>query len=250
MGIESAFQHALKEMELYNVKKSLSLKKDMPSANINELACSNKMRSVMEKDFDYFMRCLMKAGAKIEHHYFQLPVAGSEEPMIRERVYCYELYHQLRNALGDDFPYKLDGEVDKEGHPIIRPKLGPKKPDFIVHVPRKMNQNLVVIEVKPVTVKNRINELRKDLKTLRRFIDRARYYRAIMFVYGNGKHDLPESIRSEMESLQEKYGDRILLVWHRRPREKPIVYSKGELLRPADYFLYSLPPKSSKTVVR
>lgn len=205
-----------------------------PSADINELARSNKMGSIMKKDFDYFMRCLMKAGTKIEHHYFQLPVAGLEEPIFRERVYCYEFYHQLRNALGDDFRYKLDGEVDKEGHPLIRPKLGPKKPDFIVHVPGEMNKNLVVIEVKPVTVKDRINKLRDDLKTLRRFIESAKYYRAIMFVYGNGEHDLPESIRSEVESLQEKCGDHVLLVWHRRPREKPIVYLKGKLLRPAE----------------
>src|SRR4030043_1988755 len=99
------------------------------------------------KDFECFMQCLMKAGEKIEPHYFQIPTAGSDELIYRERVYCYELYHQLRIALGDDFSYKLDGEVDKAGHLSIR---GGKKPDFIVHIPDEMDRNLVVIEVKPI----------------------------------------------------------------------------------------------------
>jgi hypothetical protein len=102
----------------------------------------------MENEFKHFMRCLEEAGRRIDRHYFQLDVAGSEESIYRERVYCYELYHRLRYVLGDSFPYKLDGEVDKEGHPIIRPRLGPKKSDFIVHVPGKMNRNLIIIEVK------------------------------------------------------------------------------------------------------
>ena len=52
-----------------------------------------------KSDFDCFMKCLREAGKRMDAHYFQLPVAGSEEPVFRERVYCYELYHQLRNVL-------------------------------------------------------------------------------------------------------------------------------------------------------
>lgn len=153
----------------------------------------------------------------MEQHYFQLPVAGSEEPIFRERVYCYELYHQLRCALGDYFPYKLDGEVDKAGHPIIRQG---KKPDLIVHVPGKMNRNLVVIEVKPVTVRE--CELKKDLKKLRKFLE-AGYYRAIMLIYGDGKYDLPKHVQSELNKLPEEYAECILLVWHRGLGERPVV---------------------------
>ena len=102
----------------------------------------------IESYFEYFIECLIEATGKIESHYFQLPVAGDERPIFRERVYCYELYHQLRCTLVDDFPYVLDGEVDKAGHPILRTELGAKKPDFIVHMPGQMDQNLVVIEVR------------------------------------------------------------------------------------------------------
>ncbi len=175
----------------------------------------------MEKDFDFFIRCLLDAGEKIEPHYFQISTAGANELIYRERVYCYELYHQLRNALGDDFLYKLDGEVDKEGHPLIRPTLGPKKPDFIVHIPGKMNRNLVVIEVKPITTENR--ELEKDINTLKGFLEKARYYRAIMFIYGEG-----ECRNNIIQMAKNSIGDnnRILLVRHCRPGEKPLIVPK------------------------
>ena len=39
---------------------------------------------------------LKDATSGIEGNYFQLPIDGSEDPIYRERVYCYELYHQLK----------------------------------------------------------------------------------------------------------------------------------------------------------
>lgn len=175
------------------------------------------------RDFNTFMNSLEKAGEKMDDsHYFQIQFAHSDELKFRERVYCYELYHQLRNILGDDFRYKLDGEVDKEGHPVIHPKLGSKKPDLIVHVPRDMDWNLAVIEVKPVTVTKRIRKLTNDINTLKGFLEVAGYYRAIMLIYGNGQ-DLPEKIISKVKSLIRNYERRnqILLVWHRGPGQKP-----------------------------
>ena len=177
----------------------------------------------MDGDFDWFMEGLMKAEARIEKYYHQVPVAGIRDPVFRERVYCYELYHQLRNVLGDNFPYKLYGEVDKVGHPTIQYFLGAKKPDFVIHVPGDMTHNLVVIAVKSVMVKDKLYKLKKDLRTLQGFLDKAKYYRGIMLVYGNGEFDLPKSIRSEVDKLSKEYEKRILLVWHRGPGEEPVV---------------------------
>lgn len=182
----------------------------------------SRIQGLLENDFNTFMNALKKAGEKMEDsHYFQIQFAGSNELKFRERVYCYELYHQLCNILGDEFRYKLDGEVDKEGHPFY-PKLGPKKPDLIVHVPRDMDWNLAVIEVKPVTVEKRIRELTKDINTLKGFLEEGGYYRAIILIYGNGQV-LPEKIISNVKSLIRNYEKRnkILLVWHRGPGEKP-----------------------------
>lgn len=169
-----------------------------------------------KQDFRQFLKCLMKAIKNIDTYYFQLSVAGSDQLIYRERVYCYELYHQLRLLLGDDFPYKLDGELDKRGHLIIS---GGKKPDFVIHVPGKMEQNLVVIEVKTVNVKDKINELRKDFGKLKMFISNANYYRAIMLIYGNIKNDdLLPKIKQEVESVRREH---ILVLWHYELNKKP-----------------------------
>jgi len=166
--------------------------------------------------FPYLIKSLIKAAENMDAHYFQLPIAEGDEPIYRERVYCYELYHRLRCILGDNFPYKLCGEVDKLGHPIIRKA---KKPDFIIHQPGDMKHNLAVIEVKPVTVKDRLEELRKDLDTLKYFLnDEPRYYRAIMLIYGNDNGDLPKNIKKEIENIDDP---RIVVLWHSKPNKKP-----------------------------
>lgn len=178
----------------------------------------------IERDFNCFIRGLEKAGAQIESHYFQPSIAGAKEPKFLERVYCYELYHQLRCTLGDIFPYKLDGEVDKAGNPIVRQRLGAKKPDFIVHVPGRMDRNLVVIEVKRVTVT--IQALKNDLEKLQGFLAKAGYHRAIMLIYGDDEEKF-KRIRYEIDSLHTKYAERIWLIWHRRPGEKPKIIHKA-----------------------
>ena len=169
-----------------------------------------------EQYFQRFLKCLMKAIQNIDAHYFQLTVARNDELIYRERVYCYELYHQLRLLLGDDFPYKLDGELDKKSLRIIS---GEEKPDFVIHVPGEMEQNLVVMEVKTlVAVKGDINKLRNDFGKLERFISEAKYYRAIMLIYGNVNGNLPQNIKQEIESIQDK---KIITLWHYKLNKKP-----------------------------
>lgn len=70
-------------------------------------------------DLSIILDALVQATAKIAPPYFQLPVARLEAPLYRERVYCYELYHQLRLEVPAYLPYSLSGEVDKLGHPLF-----------------------------------------------------------------------------------------------------------------------------------
>ena len=160
----------------------------------------------------------MEAIENMDEHYIQLPVAGKaekKESIYRERVYCYELYHQLLCVLDKKFPYKLHGEVDKAGHTIIR---NAKKPDFIIHQPGNMENNLVIIEVKPITVKDRINELKEDIKTLKWFLNEANYYRAIALIYGNENGDLPNNIKKEVDNISD---ERIVTLWNYDAHKKP-----------------------------
>jgi len=105
-----------------------------------------------EEKLKEFLRALKEASGNIGEYYFKVAMANLKGYRFRERVYCYELYHRLRLALPPDaiFPYTLQGEMDKDGHPIIHKVVGAVKPDFILHKPGTMNDNLLVIEVKPL----------------------------------------------------------------------------------------------------
>ena len=129
---------------------------------------------------------LLCASSQIRPEYIQLPVAGSEEPEYRERVYCYELYHRWRCHWPEGFPFSLSGEVDKARHPLIRKS---PKPDFLVHIPGLM-VNLLIVEVKPQNADE--SRMADDLKKLTRFRrelkdpdgNPANYHAAYFWVYG------------------------------------------------------------------
>lgn len=126
---------------------------------------------------------LTKATAAVDLSYFTLDIAGSEA-VFRERVYCYELYHQMRLRWPpkDKCRFLLSGEVDKSGHMVMQ-QLGADgtKPDLLVHRPGFMEDNFAIIEVKHSTA---LEGMRKDLKTLDLFMRRANYKRAIYLIYG------------------------------------------------------------------
>lgn len=91
---------------------------------------------------------LQDATAAIGAEYFLLPIHGAG-PVYRERVYCYELYHQMRLRWPPACIYRLNGEVDKMDHPYFQDG-GEPKPDLLVHEPGHGN-NYAVIEVKSAT---------------------------------------------------------------------------------------------------
>lgn len=127
---------------------------------------------------DEFTNILRQATASIEQEYFRLPIDGGD-PVYRERVYCYELYHQIRALWPKETEYFLNGEVDKGGHPYFEEKGSPK-PDFIVHVPGT-NENYAAIEVKIGGAPAK--DIRKDVDTLLTFRGLG-YKRALYIVYG------------------------------------------------------------------
>ena len=124
------------------------------------------------------------ATSAIDRTYWRLPVDGGD-PIYRERVYSYELYHQMRKRWPEHCPWVLNGEVDKSGHPLLLP-LGADGtiPDLLVHRPGSMAGNHAIIEVKPVTA--RPNRLLDDIKKLCVYRSKVRYQRAILLVYGDG----------------------------------------------------------------
>ena len=124
---------------------------------------------------------LRVATAGIERPYFHLNIDGGDT-VFRERVYCYELYHQMRTNWPDRTKFFLNGEIDKAAHPILR-QLGADraKPDLLVHTPGDMTGNYAIIEVKHSTEKAGVL---KDLETLNLFVRKVGYQRAIYLIYG------------------------------------------------------------------
>lgn len=122
---------------------------------------------------------LMQATSGIEERYFELQIDGGDS-VYRERIYCYELYHQMRHKWPQT-QYVLNGEVDKSGHPS---SLGQtrRKPDLLVHGPGDMRENYAVIEVKHGKTKTR--GIRKDLETLSFFVAHGGYRHPILLIYG------------------------------------------------------------------
>ena len=181
-----------------------------------------------EKHFMKFQESLQQATKSIEQYYFKIAMAKSMGHFFRERVYCYELYHLLRLSLQCS-PYTLQGEMDKNGHPIIHREIGALKPDFIFHEQGTMKNNLIVMEVKPLNNASG-SQLKKDLDTLTRFID-LDYYRAIHLIYGSLSRDdggISKIIRIYREYMNptrvNAYRGKLLLYWHRTSGELAIIY--------------------------
>lgn len=121
---------------------------------------------------------LKNASAAIEATHFKLPVFGGAN-VRRERVYCYELYYQMR-ARWFDNEFVLNAEVDKSGASAGFPSLGRLKPDFVVHIPGSRT-NYAAIEVKPIEMT--YPGLAKDFRSLNRLLA-AEYERGVLLVFG------------------------------------------------------------------
>ena len=163
----------------------------------------------MEDMLEYVKTWLLEASGEIAGPYFQLPVAGGNNAY-RERVYCYELYHQWRARWDNNFPFLLCGELDKRGHTLVKGKhLDDTMPDFLVHFPGEMN-NLLVMEVKSVAGKKKkmaedlikLTAYRKDLKD--KHGDPANYYAAYYLIYGLSEVDWPDFSKEIIAEVKDK----------------------------------------------
>ncbi|HHF0539686.1 TPA: hypothetical protein ACPHTZ_003722 [Vibrio alginolyticus] len=140
------------------------------------------LRGTMDK----FSDILRLATSKVESEYFKL-IQYDADDVYRERVYCYELYHQMR-CIWDYEDFILNGEVDKAGHPALKDtKVANAKPDFLVHYPGDMRKNDIVIEVKSSNAD--IGPIETDLTNLAEFKLKVDYRRAIFLIYGSGYDD-------------------------------------------------------------
>lgn len=128
---------------------------------------------------------LRQGTAAIGQAFFLLPIRGGD-PVYRERIYSYELYHQMRRQWPTNSAYCLNGEVDKSRHPDFSNIK--KVPDLLVHQAGSDRYNHAVIEIK--SAKSIVSRnVEKDLRTLSLFKQHTplHYDRAIYLIYGDNE---------------------------------------------------------------
>jgi len=174
---------------------------------------------------------LRAASKKMGQEYMKLPVANSD-PQYRERVYCYELYHHLRNEWTRSFPFSLCGEIDKRNHAYVHGKhLTNIKPDLLIHQLGWMDSfsNLLAIEVKAANAKyediridlRKLTALRQGLRGYRG--KRANYNYAFFWIYDLCVDAWPD-LRSKVFRKRQRDIDRRLIrcFIHERPGKSAI----------------------------
>jgi hypothetical protein len=117
--------------------------------------------------------------------YFRVITSYSPNGIVRERVFCYELYHQLRLAMKDSALLSLCGEIDKRGHMGFE-EGDRKNPDFILHNAGNFQNNELIIEVKGKLIKNQII---KDFDTIHTFIKKYEYKNGMFILYNYSLFD-------------------------------------------------------------
>ena len=149
-----------------------------------------------------YLKLIYDAMVSVETRYCKIAVAESDEEISRERVYCYELYHQMRKLQErrnsaqlygkrvDESQIVINGEIDKAGHPVIIQNFNP---DFVIHRQKIMDNNICVVEVKTNYSKSGIT---KDFGTITCMMNCYRYECGV-FIYVGEKIDCVKAVIRE-----------------------------------------------------
>lgn len=157
---------------------------------------------------------LKQAMLYVPRNYYKLRTISEPDGIVRERVFCYELYHRMRciQANEENSILAIHAEVDKRGSE----RFCGENPDFVFHQPGNMEDNTLVVEVKgkldPSAVIGDINKLEK-------FITRYEYNAGVFVLYN---HDLDEFVRRMRPDLKYKDAYRKITILCRKTFDSEI----------------------------
>ncbi|MDP3059033.1 MAG: hypothetical protein Q8N36_06210 [bacterium] len=132
-----------------------------------------------------FLALIQNALDAVDQEYYAITPTYAPLGIVRERVFCYEYYHQMRLIQKEDklTEFSIHGEVDKRGYRLFDPDAR-RNPDFIFHIPGSMNNNMVVIEVKGKIGSRYKRSVFKDIQTLSRFTNTQHmYHLGLLIIY-------------------------------------------------------------------
>ena len=169
------------------------------------------------------LKNIKEAIEKIESKFYKIISANGKE-RIRERVFCYELYHQLR-LIEFDYKFDIHGELDKAGFYDID-----VIPDFLFHK-QGSDENYCVIEVKG---KIDSKGIRKDFKTLRKFLVVQKgieaYKLAIFFLFNNSLEDFINYLKRNRKVIDlDIYSEKIIILCKKDKNSEIKTCTLGEI---------------------
>ena len=193
---------------------------------------------------DDYLKLIYDAMGKVGQQYCRIASADNDEEIFRERVYCYELYHQMRTlqkanettpVYGKSVQSPLiviNGEIDKSGHRVISQNFNP---DFVIHLQGSMDKNICVVEVKNNFSKSGIA---KDFGTITCMMNCYRYGYGLFVFVGDEVGKVKETIRNIFDNarrnkcvkLEENRYNDIIVFLSRTAACAPEAYTLQEIL--------------------
>lgn len=154
----------------------------------DETHCSREDLMNIKTILDEYENLIIQALNNVDQKYYKLKTSYNDNGIVRERFFCYELYHQLRliQEASSLNAYTIDSEIDKSGHPNFN-RRHQKNPDFVFHQAGTMENNLIVIEAKG---KLYLKGIEKDINTLVTFCDCYQYKRGYLLIYNHNANEV------------------------------------------------------------
>lgn len=146
-----------------------------------------------------YIDLIKSAMSEVGSDYYKLQTTYEPSGIVRERVFCYELYHQIRSQMKDHHKLFLHGEIDKSGHKDFEHQDW-RNPDFVFHIPGTHEYNTIVIEVKG-KLSNYKSEIEGDFQNLLTFICKYAYALGIFILYNHSFTELMDSLGSRIGEL-------------------------------------------------
>lgn len=146
---------------------------------------------------DEYLNLIKEALDYVTDPYYNLKTTYEPSGIVRERVFCYELYHQMRRIQENTRQNKLtlNGEIDKRGHKKFARK-DQKNPDFVLHIPGEMIGNTIIVEVKGQIEPN---GCLKDFKTIKLFLHSYEYKLGVFILYNHTIQELREKLLDRLK---------------------------------------------------
>ena len=170
--------------------------------------------NIIHEEMQSYFTLIVDALNLVGKAYFNLATTYEPNGIVRERVFCYELYHKMRclQEIRGITRLSLNGEIDKRGH-IEFSIEDRRNPDFVFHIPGHGDDNTFVIEVKG---KINATDCMKDFETISTFIKRYRYKLGVFILYNHSlnefKNALFQSFNDSFPAPEQRITSRIFII--------------------------------------